>query len=269
MDKEFPKSIPTPVNTTSNLNVKNIPDSNLPYIRVYDKSRNDQHTRRTAAPSMKYTSIIDVSSNREKLYSASYPTVIKVPKSITRVVVGSISPTGTPSTLLLTRPLSKRGYSRSSNSISNSIDYPITVDSSQPLIPFLQMTNALQLYLKLKVLDDNERIILWTPGSWLIQKSPFIIPDKVDLNHPGYFLLTNKCIYIAKPLFRLDRLNTVLQDEQTSYLDPTLLIEFVERVELLNMSRIDVGMLVRVNYKKSSSKSSIKLKKLDKAQRAR
>lgn len=131
------------------------------------------------------------------------------------------------------------------------------------MLPFLQMTNALQLHLKLSVLDDSERINVWTPGSYLVQPSPFVkqkktfvFPNLFDkrreptqddhtvtppLHYPAYLLLTNKYIYIARPLFRQAKIKSPLQDEQTTYFDPSKLIHIYHKVSILDMTRIDVG----------------------------
>jgi hypothetical protein len=124
------------------------------------------------------------------------------------------------------------------------------------------MTNALQLHLKLRVLDDNERIMVWAPGSFLIQSNPFVEEKKRSfsfsnlfgnreedehdtttppLHFPAYLLVTNKYLYIAKPLFRLAKLKHPLQDEQTSYLNPSKLIDICYKIPILETSRIDVG----------------------------
>jgi hypothetical protein len=266
-----------------------------PYIRVYDRGEIVESERPSkvqfkkprqvtaSLPSkekyqVKYTSIIDVSSHREKLYSStSYPTVIKVPASIKRVVVGTTSPTGSsymregsgsPSVISLNRPRSSKAgprYVRSNTTASNHNGiYTLNpnLDPAQPLLPFLHMTNALQLHLQLKVLGDNERIVVWDPGSYLVQSYPFIPQPpqrpyfftlfqspKPEINHtlrksqhfPGYLLLTNKFVYILKPLIRLNKLKSPLYDEQTSYMNPAKLLEIAHKIDLLQISRIDVG----------------------------
>jgi hypothetical protein len=241
--------------------------SHGPYVRVYEK--NQQSPERKATPSVKYTSIIDVSSNRERLYSTTYPTVIKVPLSISKIQI-SVSPgtrssnslgLGAPSTITLSRPTSSKvRYQRSNKSSSSTRpDTREHHDPAQPNLPFLQMTNALQLYLKLSVLEDTERIMVWAPGSFLIQSNPFIEERSFSFrdlfskqeekdystappqNFPAYLLLTNKHVYVAKPLFRLAKLKHPLQDEQTSYLNPSKLIDICYKIPIMDTTRLDVG----------------------------
>ncbi|KAJ3319030.1 hypothetical protein HDV06_006714 [Boothiomyces sp. JEL0866] len=248
--------------TISSLEAKLI--SHGPYIRVYEKpDKEKKEPERPKSPALKYTSIVEVSSQKERLFSSSYPNVIKVPPTITRVVIDKQSTRSNNSEIILNRPKSVKSgprYSRSSGSMfSNSFGDPTSVDQSQPLIPFMQMTNALQLHLKLRVLQDNERIIYWIPGSFLVQSSPFVnqqpnfnfaklfknmekhdqtIPGQ---NYPGYLLLTNKYVYIARPLFKLGNLKAPLKDEQTMYMNPSKLIEICHKMSIFEMDRIDVG----------------------------
>lgn len=104
---------------------------------------------------------------------------------------------------------------------------------SQTVIPFLQMNNSLQLYLKLHIFQNDERTIAWIPGSFVEQGDPFVSEPKAtslfslissvfseklnksDIENihpllccPGYFLLTNLYIYIFTPRFRLASLKT-------------------------------------------------------------
>ncbi|KAL5035488.1 hypothetical protein BDV3_005399 [Batrachochytrium dendrobatidis] len=150
--------------------------------------------------------------------------------------------------------------------------------ASMPLLPFLSMSNSLQLYLKMNVLQSSEGIIGWISGSFLTQISPFITAIKPHASHsigstasrlfgihaiktfvkslsssdlvtydtpqpisPGYLLLTSSSIYIFRPLFSLFNLKIPLRDEQTSYTDPTNLLELVCKFSHVNIARVDVG----------------------------
>lgn len=252
-----------------------------PYVRVYDRGKHSAPVENKTKSfktkkenNVKYTSIIDVSSNREKLYKKEYPTVIKVPSTITKVVVGSMSPDGSsylragvgaPSTITLHRPSSsKRRYVRSATNLSvNAFLYQSNpnIEPSVPLLPFLTMTNSLQLHFQLNILAENERIIEWNPGTFLIQSSPLIpspppksifsffkntpkqlnLDKKKPLNYPCYLLLTNKSIYICQPLFRLGKLKTPICDEQTTYKNPENLLKISYKLSLNNIFRMDVG----------------------------
>ncbi|KAJ3303534.1 hypothetical protein HDV03_003713 [Kappamyces sp. JEL0829] len=276
-----------------------------PYIRVYERSINNSgmakgfhsstESNQSRDHSVKYTSIIDVTSSREKLFSTSYPTIAITPPGMKRVVIGSpdtksggfSSSTGAPSTILsLSRPTSNRGnrYARSTGSSSSgnprfAIDDALSpngspiarnqapIDPSIPLLPFLNITNALQLHLKMNVLDENERILVWATGSSLVQAFPFVptqdsvfsfislfnprhakdgvgmasIDTLPPLHFPAYLLLTSKHVYICKPLFKLAKIKFPFQDEQTSYMNPTKLFEIQHQLSLPLISRIDVG----------------------------
>ncbi|KAI8894726.1 hypothetical protein BC833DRAFT_201431 [Globomyces pollinis-pini] len=251
-----------------------------PYVRVYKEKgvikdqQIDRKVKPEQQPAVSYTSISDIQSTASKQLSKhSYPSVIKAPAGFTKLVDSPISVTGrtnrsyySASAITLSRPKSQGPrYSRSasgSSTLSSNV-FPISskpLDPSQPLLPFLHLTNALQLHLKLRVLDD-ERIISWIPGSYLTQPSPFYIEPqkslfsfkndssqeinleniKPSLHYPGYLLLTNKTVYILRPTFRLMKLSQPLPDEQTSYFNPSKLIQVCYKAPLKELGRIDVG----------------------------
>ena len=112
--------------------------------------------------------------------------------------------TGPPTVLSLSRPTSSHKSSRfarsSASSNSNSTGkYDHTapsgsnfvLDPSIPQLPFLQPSNALLLYLKMKVFEEetatdstnaagqynsimDEKVLSWIPGSFVVQTSPFV-----------------------------------------------------------------------------------------------
>ncbi|KAH6563146.1 hypothetical protein BASA60_010832 [Batrachochytrium salamandrivorans] len=149
---------------------------------------------------------------------------------------------------------------------------------STPLLPFLSMSNSLQLYLKMNVLGISEGIINWIPGSYLTQIGPFVesahlssrktigsaasrlfgigairsfvkslsSSDIISNNasqpiSPGYLLLTTSAVYIFRPNFSLFNLKIPLRDEQTSYVDPSGLLELVCSFAHHDIARADVG----------------------------
>lgn len=61
------------------------------------------------------------------------------------------------------------------------------------------------------------------------------------LHYPAYLLLTSKFIYIARPIFRLSKLEFPFKDEQTSYHNPSQLFKFFYQLPIQELSRIDVG----------------------------
>jgi hypothetical protein len=251
--------------------------SHGPYVRIYDKLQSQQQDSKEKenVSSNSQQPLIDVSSHRKKLISNAYPNAIAVPENITRVVVGSVSSesesgfrgsNGSPPTLTLSRPTSTRigpKYSRSiseSSSKRQSQSAGLQNSPARPLLPFIQMTNALQLYLKFKVVDDNETIFAWSPGSFLKQRSILIedntprfkswfdkqklvdeVQLKPSLHFPGYLLLTNRFVYVFRPLFRLVKLQEPLHDEQTTYINPEKLLKLCFKFPLDKLSRIDVG----------------------------
>jgi hypothetical protein len=208
-DKPAPISqkIPSPLDDLSPSGVDAKLNSYGPYIRVYERDRDAKRclhspTKAKDLP-VKYTSILDATNSKERLYSTSYPTAINVQYGLKQVNLGSVdsrsvSRQSPPSTISLSRPTSSRygpKYSKSSN--SSGITSPLisqTVQSlphpSVPLLPFLQMTNALQLHLKIKVLEEGERLITWTTGSFVLQSFPFI-SEKSDASIFSFSSLFN------------------------------------------------------------------------------
>lgn len=173
-----------------------------PYVRVYEKDRlipRDQHSPRNSPSKdipFKYTSG-NTPSVRERLYSSSYPLVITHTSfGLKQVNLRSNgSRTSPPSTISLSRPKSSRPgprYARSNPSTSSNrediSELPffgsrpgsptslpkILPDPALPLLPFLQITNALQLHLKMHVLENGERLVAWTTGSFVAQTFPFV-----------------------------------------------------------------------------------------------
>lgn len=262
---------------------------NGPYVRVYEKSKayeSDQVIQ--SVESLKYTSIIDVSSHRENRWKRDYPTIIKTPAHITKVTFDVPSGSDKSSSpITLHRPKNGRsapryGASTASKSTYNSLAQSVSVTSnasvsetylvtnaSQPIIPFLTMSNSLQLYLKLQVFELSEITTAWIPGSFTLQKPPFVPQPKaapfsfIDifemisgqssprnnettscplLYSPCYFLLSNKFIYIFTPRFFLEHLKTPLNDEQTSYYDPSRILRCKYKLPLTSTVRIDVGL---------------------------
>lgn len=163
--------------------------------------------------------------------------------------------------------LSKSTYTSISRATSttgylNSEEY-LNLIASQPIIPFPEISNALQLFLKLQLLQEDELTISWVPGSYTVQQDPFVPEPKEpsfldyigfgssnydlkltlssQLFSPGYLLLTNLHIYIFAPRFRLSSLKTPLSDEQTSYCDPSKLIKLKQKISLKDILRIDLG----------------------------
>jgi ribosomal protein S24E len=115
--------------------------------------------------------------------------------------------------------------------------------------------------LKLQSFAENERTITWIPGSFARQDDPFVPEPKAPsifdflipteshkpttpplLHYPGYLLLTNMCVYIFTPKFRLASLKATLQDEQTSYYDPSRLLRCKYKFSLNDIARLDVGL---------------------------
>ncbi|KAL2919594.1 hypothetical protein HK105_200506 [Polyrhizophydium stewartii] len=235
---------------------------------------------------------------------AAYPTVIRTPQSMGRVSIGAsfnIPRAASPSPMTLARPVSSRSgprYARSNSASrsSHAQDYSHRTGGddnemspqqqmlaeemlSTPFLPFLTLTNSLQLYLKLAVLDDSERIICWNPGSFLLQTSPFVGMPGTSANStprqsaaarlfsisairslvrsmsardetaypaapptsPGYLLLTSSAVYIFRPIFSLYSLKLPLKDEQTTYLDPSALLQLVCKFPHSDIVRLDVG----------------------------
>ncbi|KAI8927503.1 hypothetical protein BC831DRAFT_452173 [Entophlyctis helioformis] len=260
--------------------------------------------------SAKELSQIDVSTSRSVSSAAKispYPAVIRTPPNITRVTIGTPTPlprSSSPSQMSLARPVFARQglrYARSSSASRSSrsggfsrhsiptspnqlydLQQQIAAEElmSTPLLPFLNMTNSLQLYLKLNVLSESERIIAWIPGSYLCQNTPFVSDlaasyaasptasrsaasrlfggairslirslssNDASLNpiapptSPGYLLLTTAAVYIFRPLFSLFNLKLPLKDEQTSYLDPSSLLGLVTKFTHADVARVDVG----------------------------
>ncbi|KAJ3275837.1 hypothetical protein HDV01_006703 [Terramyces sp. JEL0728] len=171
--------------------------SHGPYIRVYEKPEKEKkELERPKSPTPhKYTSIVEVSSQKERLFSSSYPNVIKVPPTITRVIVDKQSARSHNSEIILNRPKSVKSGPRYSH------------------------FNFAKLF---KNVENQGHQV---PGQ----------------HFPGYLLLTNKFVYIAKPLFRLGNLKKPLQDEQTMYMNPSKLIEVCHKMSIFEMDRIDVG----------------------------
>jgi hypothetical protein len=189
---KIPQKIPSPLDDLSPSGVDSKLNSYGPYIRVYERDRDAKRCLNSPSKAkdlpVKYTSILDATNSKERLYSTSYPTAINVQYGLKQVNLGSIdsrsvSRHSPPSTISLSRPTSSRygpKYSKSSN--SSGVTSPLIISNtvqeiphpSVPLLPFLQMTNALQLHLKIKVLEEGERLITWTTGSFILQSFPFI-----------------------------------------------------------------------------------------------
>jgi hypothetical protein len=165
-----------------------------PYIRVYERNYTSFIPKDIP---VQYTSIFDATSNR--LGSSSFPTISKTPPGLKQIIIGSPEKSSRgsnpPSTIIsLARPSSNRGtkYAKSVTSSSNSNYLPclgddamspsrspvarsnIPLDPSIPLLPFLNISNALQLHLQMNVLDSSERILVWATGSFLLQAFPFV-----------------------------------------------------------------------------------------------
>lgn len=189
-----PQKIPSPLDDLTPQGVDLKLNSYGPYIRVYERDRDAKRflnspTKPQDIP-VRYTSILDAANTKERLYSTSYPTAINSQHGLKQVNLGSVdgrseSRHTPPSTISLSRPTSSRHgpkYSKSSNSSHSGMLSPSRsskapqepVDASFPLLPFLQMTNALQLHLKIRVLEEDERIVNWATGSFVLQSFPFI-----------------------------------------------------------------------------------------------
>ena len=217
-----------------------------PYIRVYD--------RQTLQQPDTISITLDIPRNKKRT-----STTIKVPHSMTKITIDQDNSytrngSGTPQTLILSRPKpsSTPKYSRSTASLS--MNSHRVVDPSQILLPFQILTNSLKLYFQLKVLSQDEQILSWQCGS-IVKQKPGLIQTRLNMisklfNNrssdklkifPAYLLLTTKHLYIYKPSFSLQNLNQPLRDEQISYQDdPSKLLILSWKFDLM-FNRIDVG----------------------------
>lgn len=163
--------------------------------------------------------VTSVASTSKRFTRSNQLSAITLPASIKKVAVApastrdngySLRPSNAGSNILsLSRPTSSyksQKYARSNGSSSSpyfQMDGSISpsvatspiarsevpLDPACPLLPFLQVTNALQLYLKLNVLDNSEKILNWSTGSFLVQSFPFASSSSLKQNTDGIFSL--------------------------------------------------------------------------------
>ncbi|KAJ3130518.1 hypothetical protein HK098_000083 [Nowakowskiella sp. JEL0407] len=171
-----------------------------------------------------------------------------------------------------------------------------------PSIPFLTMTNSLQLYLKFQVFEsDEEKILCWIPGSFIAQLPPYMAEEddgwsKTSLNQgnwftrsfaskpekppgskhesgeagafpslsaaelldsveplerPGFFLLTDKNLYIFTPNFGFPYDSKESHDPYAQYInstmknirydDPTKFLSLLYIIPFTGIGRLDLG----------------------------
>ncbi|KAJ1565921.1 hypothetical protein HK096_006731 [Nowakowskiella sp. JEL0078] len=190
-----------------------------------------------------------------------------------------------------------------------------------PSIPFLTMTNSLQLYLKFQVFEsDDEKILCWIPGSFIAQLPPYMaegddgwskrndnnqgnwftrsfgggkpeksnsgekreniafpslsaaeLLDRVEpVERPGFFLLTDKNLYVFAPNFGFPYDSKEAFDPYVQYInkamqnirydDPTKFLTLLYTISFSAIGRLDLGpnrQYLAVHFlRENSSKST-------------
>lgn len=239
-------------------------DGFTPFVRVF---ANDERVHDDVADPTRYTTLDDLSNDLKYTNRSSHAQDRQLLEPLAahsslHSPIHLFRPTNTISNSKYDASLS---FSADALSQTISLGAPTStaaVPNSQPIIPFQEMSNSLKLYLRLYVLESTEEIEAWIPGSVIVQKHPFIpavVPTtifdflfgktsnrNIDLEkgpefEPCYMMLTSLALYIFKPKFRLVTLNSILQDDQTCYFDPSKLIHLIFKIDLARMLRIDVG----------------------------
>lgn len=263
--------------------------SHGPYKRIYKSEVNAKNSTLSGVMTGKSTGddVIEIVTKTQQYQTRAspYPSIIRVPSAIeSKFTVASYSQNSKQllhSQMTLSRPIFSRHSSRYARSSSASSKNRLSGQDSEnkpvlpsaenmvatPIIPFLKMTNSLQLYLKMNVLSKAETIVSWIPGSIIYQQD--CLPSKTNdafglgilkslvqsiaLNGPSteesssssvlpcYFLLTSESCYFFQPLFSLFNLKLPYKDEQTSYMDPSTLLRLVASFKHIDIIRVDVG----------------------------
>ncbi|KXS15090.1 hypothetical protein M427DRAFT_155526 [Gonapodya prolifera JEL478] len=139
-------------------------------------------------------------------------------------------------------------------------------------IPFQKIENSLLFWLKVDAMDaEDEKILIWTPTSYVIQPNPFSSPSPVQrpsggwssfgmankppltngvtvgvpqlksalemVERPIYLLLSDRRIYLFQPLFPLPYIRT----EEEEDLEPSTHLELVRSFPIDAIARVDVG----------------------------